>query len=119
MQGRIVLHQLHPLKLATDGITGVAGLYLLWLHLLWPALIVIVVPAVAASILLIRFADLDGYGSSAFGRAAARFITPRAQALRLGGFAAAGYGAWYHAPLAIALGFVVIMLAWFRGRISG
>jgi cobalamin synthase len=119
MADRILLHQIHPLKLATDWITGIAGLYLLWLHQLWPALIVIVVPAVLASVLLIRFADLDKYETSAFGRYVARYMTPRMQAARLGGFAAAAFGAWHHSLLAVALGFVVVLVAWFRGRIFG
>ena len=119
MSDRLLLHQIHPLKLAVDWISGIAGLYLLWLHLLWPALIVIVVPAVAASLWLIRFADLDKYETSAFGRYAAQYMTPRMQAVRLGGFAAAAYGAWHHSLLAVALGFVIVLLAWFRGRIFG
>jgi hypothetical protein len=115
---RLLYHQIHPLKLLTDGIAGFAGLYPLWRHELVLALAIIAIPPAIVSFALVRFVDLDGYRRSAFGRYLARYMTPLTQAVRFLGYVLMAAGAWFHLWYAIPTGLLVILLAWLRGKIS-
>jgi hypothetical protein len=46
-----------------------------------------------------------------------RYMTPTAQAARLGGDLLTVAGAWFHAPLAIAIGVATVLAAWTYGLI--
>src|SRR5256885_858056 len=97
---RYLYHQIHPLKLATDIAAGFGALYPLWRHEFLLALCVLMVPPVIASVLVLRFADLDKLRRSAFGRYVALYMTHGMEALRLLGMLVMMLGAWLHsAPL--------------------
>ncbi|HEU5358747.1 MAG TPA: hypothetical protein VFU45_06495 [Gemmatimonadales bacterium] len=91
---RVLLHQIHPLKLATDWGTAVAAAYLLWQHHLGAALRVGLVPPVVVTLALLRWADLGPLGASAFGRYILRHMTRAMEALRFDGLALAWLAAW-------------------------
>jgi hypothetical protein len=112
---KALYHQIHPLKLATDWGTGAIAFYLLWRHRLWPALLVMFVPAVVVSAALIRWVDLEPYQRSAFGRYVARSMTPAMQGFRLAGNGIMMLGAWYRRPEWLAGGLLVILFGWLRG----
>jgi hypothetical protein len=114
---KALYHQIHPAKLATDiGATPIS-LYLFWQHSLIAALLVTFMPSIIASFIIIQTANLDRYKNSAFGRYLARYMTPATQALRFAGLIVMIVGAWYHVWWLIALGLVIVLLAWLRGVI--
>ncbi len=111
---KALYHQIYPAKLLTDWGTAMLAAYLLWQHQLVIALLVALVPAVAASALVVRYADLESYKASAFGRDIARYMTPTMQLARLVGLAAFWAAAWYHAVLLVAAGLIIVVAAWAR-----
>ena len=54
---KYLYHQIHPLKLLTDWVTGIVALYPLWQHKLALALVIALVPPPIVSYVLIRFTD--------------------------------------------------------------
>src|SRR5215471_11910080 len=96
---KVLYHQIHPLKLATDILASCVSLYFFWQHRLAVALVVHFLPPVVASIVLIRYARLDAYAGATLGRYIKRFMTRPVEALRLCGDVVMILGAWYHRPL--------------------
>jgi hypothetical protein len=117
MTGRekVLYHQIHPLKLATDGSAALISFPLLWHHRLRPALLVQSVPPVLISAALLRCADLERQRQSGLGRYVARNMSPAMQALRFAGNAVMGLGAWYHRPRVALAGGLLILFGWLRG----
>jgi hypothetical protein len=112
---RLLYHQLHPLKLATDLASAVGAIPLFWRHRLGLALLVSLVPPVVVSAALLRWGSFERQRDSAFGRYVARWMSPAVEAARLSGFAVSAVGAWLHAPAAIVAGAAVVLAAWLRG----
>lgn len=75
-------------------------------------------PPIAASALVIGYADLKAYQGSPLGRYVHRWMSPRMQLLRLAGYVVMFTGAWYHSVLALTIGLVIILLAWLRGIVT-
>ena len=116
---KILYHQIHPLKLGTDIAAAVVSLYFFWKHQLLLALALHILPPVAASVLVISFADLAREQRSPFGRYVGRMMTRTVEAIRLAGDIITVLGAWYHSYAVIALGLVVIIGAWLSGKARG
>jgi len=112
---RALYHQIHPLKLATDIVSSVVSLYLVWQHMFAAGLVVHFVPPIVASALLLRYANLDKQAESALGRYVARNMTRMIEAIRLFGDLVTLLGAWQHDVLLIVLGFAVVIGAWCNG----
>jgi hypothetical protein len=112
---RVLYHQIHPVKLATDWLSGIGAAMLLWQHRLLPALLLGLLPPIAVSAVLLRYADLEPYRASALGRYVARFMTRRVEAGRLAGLLLVWGGAWLRRPVLIAVGFVIILGCWLYG----
>src|SRR2546426_4828274 len=70
------------------------------------------VPPGLASWLVMRYADLEPYRRSAFGRYIAQYMTRAMEAVRLAGFIAMAVGAWYRSALAIVLGVAAVLVGW-------
>ncbi len=117
VQEKTLYHQIHPLKLFTDWSTGIIALYPLWQHRLLVALLIAFVPSILASLLLVRFANLENQKESAFGRYVHHYMSRPVEATRLAGYVVMALGAWYHLIWLIPLGLLVILLAWLRGVI--
>ncbi len=115
LRERILYHQIHPLKLSADVVSGMAALFLLWSHDLTLGLLVAFLPPIAASGLVLRYADLERHRRSSFGRYMQRYMTGSTQGVRLVGNAVMMVGAWYHMAWALVLGLVLVLLAWLRG----
>jgi cobalamin synthase len=115
LQEKSLYHQIHPLKLATDIGTTPISLYLFWQHELIWALVITIIPSILASFLLVRYANLEPYKQSAFGRYIARYMSSVVVALRVLGLIVMIVGAWNHIGWLIPLGLVIIVLAWMRG----
>jgi hypothetical protein len=90
LREKILFHQVHPAKLATDVGFAVISLYFFWQHQLVIALLTHFVPPPLASALVIRLARLIG-----------DVITIIA--------------AWFHSPIGIAAGLMVVLAAWSYG----
>jgi hypothetical protein len=112
---KILYHQIHPLKLLTDATAGFAALPLLRRHRLRAALLVTLVPSILSSILIIRYADLEPYKRSAFGRYLERYMTREMQGVRLAGYLIMSLGSWYGRPWSVPLGLLVVLFGWSRG----
>ena len=112
---RVLYHQIHPVKLATDIATAIVAAWLLWQHRLWIALIVGFVPSILVTAALLRWADLEPYRRSRFGQYVARFMTRRIEAARFAGLIPLWVGAWMREPVAIAAGAVWIVGCWLWG----
>jgi hypothetical protein len=108
-------HQLHPAKLLVDWGAGLFSLYPLWRHQLVAGMAVMLVPPVVASILVMRFADLEPYARSRLGQYLARSMTRLTEAIRLAGMAVMALGAWYQEWLLIGAGLLVIAAGWSLG----
>jgi hypothetical protein len=109
--------QIHPLKLFTDWSTGMIALYPFWQHNLVLALLIALIPAPIVSFLLMRFANLENYKESSFGKYVRKYMTRQAEAIRIAGYAVTVVGAWYHMILLIPFGLVIILFGWLGGFI--
>jgi hypothetical protein len=112
---RLLYHQIHPLKLATDVGTAIVAATLFWHHRLGAALLIGFVPSIAVSVLLLRWADLEPYRRSAFGRYVRGFMTHRVELARLAGLLPVWGGAWLQRPVIIAAGGMWILGCWLWG----
>jgi hypothetical protein len=112
---KILLHQVHPAKLATDILASIVSLYFLWQHELVIGLLTHFIPPPIGSYFVIRFADLEWYKNSRLGAYLVRYMTATAQAVRLVGDLITVFAAWHHSPLGIITGYVLVLCAWFYG----
>jgi hypothetical protein len=112
---RVLYHQIHPLKLFTDVFTAFAAAVLLWRHQLGAALALGFLPSIAVSAALIRWADLERYRASAFGRYVGGFMTRRVELARFAGLVPFWFGAWRRSPIAMGAGIIWIIGCWFWG----
>ncbi len=119
LREKILLHQMHPAKLATDIAAAAVSLYFFWQHEFWLGLITHFVPPPVASALVMRFADFQRYKSSRIGAYLNRYMTPVAQAARLAGDLVTVFAAWFHSLLGIAAGIVIVIAAWTHGAFRG
>ena len=117
LEEKILYHQIHPLKLFTDWSSGIIALYPFWQHYLVLGLIIALVPAPIVSFLLVRFANLEKYKESSFGKYIRKYMTRQAEVVRFAGYALMAVGAWYHVIWLILLGLIIILFGWFRGLI--
>lgn len=115
---RVLVHQIHPLKLGTDVATEIVSLPLFWRHRLRLALVVHFLPPLLASLALLRWGELEPYRGSPLGRYVLRHMTPQMQALRLAGDVVMVVGAWRRQPLLILAGMCLVPFGWLRGRLA-
>ncbi len=117
LEERSLYHQIHPLKLFTDWVTGIVALYLFWQHNLALGLVIALVLSAIVSFWLVRFVNLEKYKESSFGKYVRKYMTRHIEAIRLGGYSVMAVGAWMHIIWLIPLGLVIILFGWIRGLI--
>lgn len=115
LRGRVLYHQVHPLKLATDWTTAAFAASLLWKHRLAWALLVGFGPSILVSAALVRFADLTACKESPLGRYISGFMTRSVELGRFLGLAVFWGGAWVGSTPLMVLGVGVIIACWARG----
>jgi hypothetical protein len=116
LREKVLYHQLHPLKLATDISVTPLFLYYLWEHHVAPALLIGFVPPVAVSLAMLKWTpDLEKLKQSSFGHYIERYMTPFIQMIRFLTLVLMAYGAWDHSGRFIAFGLVILVLAWCHG----
>ena len=118
LKEKYLYHQIHPLKLFTDIGAALGSLYPLWQHHLAFAFVVMLAPPLLVSFLLMRYADLEPYRQSAFGKYIARSMSHAMEAIRLTGMAIIALGAWHHSLWIILAGGAIVLFGWLRGKIS-
>lgn len=111
----VLLHQVHPVKLAFDISAFAASTVLLWQHHLRPGLIVRFGLPMIGSAAVLRWADLDILREHPRGRYVLDNMPPAAQAVRLVSDAITAYGAWQRRPTVIATGLGIIAAGWSYG----
>lgn len=114
IQEKKLYHQIHPLKLLTDWVTGVIALYLLWSHQIITALIVMFIPSILVSIVIIKYVNLEKMKKSSFGSYIQRFMTKGMEIVRFFGFAIMILGAWFNLISLIFCGLIIILIGWLR-----
>jgi hypothetical protein len=114
-QEKRLYHQIHPLKLGTDILAEVLSLVLFWRRKLIAGFVVGLLPSIIASVLIMRWANLEKYKQSAFGRYIYTYMTPSAVITRILGTVVTHLGAWYRKPALIPLGLLMVVLGWVRG----
>ena len=119
LKEKLLFHQVHPAKLATDIGAAIVSLYLLWQHQLVLGLLTHFIPPPIGSAAVIRFAELDSYKNSRLGAYLVRHMTPIAQAARLAGDLITVGAAWYQSFAGILFGLAVIAAAWSYGWVLG
>jgi len=110
-------HQIHPAKLATDWGTGILALFLLWQRQWIGAAVVALIPPILATLLIMRYANLEKQKNSRFGHYIKDSMARWAETLRLLGYALMGTGAWVHLTWMMVAGLLVIVFAWANGLI--
>ncbi|HLR23608.1 MAG TPA: hypothetical protein VK100_07810 [Pseudogracilibacillus sp.] len=111
-------HQIHPLKLLTDWITGGISLYLLWFHQLTTALLVMFIPSIVVSIMIVKYGNLEKIKKSTFGNYMKRTMITWMEIVRLAGFVIMIIGAWLHIIWLIIFGLLIILFGWIQGRVT-
>jgi hypothetical protein len=75
------------------------------------------VPPSLVSGLIIKYADLEPYKRSPFGRYVGQYMTTEMQGVRLAGYLIMALAAWYRKPWSMPLGLLVVLFGWFRGML--
>lgn len=110
-------HQIHPVKLFTDWVTGLLSLYLLWRHMIWPAIGIAFIPPILISFILVTFCNLETLKKSRFGKYVKKYMTGKMELFRMGGFICMASGAWFHSIIFLIVGLVVILYGWVKGLV--
>lgn len=112
-RGKRLYHQIHPLKLATDiGVTPIF-LFFLWRHQIVQAVLVgFVPPVIVSAAMMIWSQDLERLKNSPLGNYVSKYMTPTVEAVRFLTLVPMAWGAWTRSFQWIALGLVVLLLAW-------
>jgi len=114
---KILYQQIHPLKLLVDVSTGLTTTYLAWHHDIFWFAVLFLIPSIIATVLVIKFADLERLKQSSFGKYVAGFMTPAIEAIRLAGQVIMWVAAWIHLPMIIAIGALIIIGGWLKGKL--
>jgi hypothetical protein len=117
LKDRVVLHQVHPVKLGFDITASVASNALLWRRCPRAGLAVRFGLPLVGSAAVLRWGDLNTLRLSRQGRYVVENMTPVAQAVRLGGDALMARGAWQRNVPMILAGMIIIAAGWSRSLV--
>ena len=112
---RLLLHQVHPVKLAFDVTASTLSGVLLWRRRTGPGIAVRYVLPVIGSAVVLRWADVDRLRDRARGRYVLTNMPASAQIVRLAGDTVIAYGSWRRRPAVILVGLVVVVGGWSLG----
>ncbi len=111
----ILVHQVHPVKLAFDISASAVSNVLLWQHRLGAGLVSRYLLPVMGSALVMGFADLDKLRDTRRGRYVLQHMPPASTALRLGGDTLMAVGAWRRKPSWLLAGALTVVAGWSHG----
>lgn len=110
----LLLHQVHPAKLATDITAELVSWALLWQRKPVAGLLIGLVPPTVASALVLR-SDLEPLAQTVRGRYVLAYMPPAAQAIRAAGVVCAAWGSWRRNVPTVLAGAVIIAAGWSFG----
>jgi hypothetical protein len=111
----ILVHQVHPAKIAADVGASVVSNILLWQHRLGAAVFARYLPPLIGSAFVINFGDMESLKGSPRGRYVLEHMPPVMTAIRLGGDLVMAIGSWRRRPSWIAAGALVVAAGWSHG----
>jgi len=111
----ILVHQVHPVKLAFDIGASLISNLLLWRHRLGAGLLSRYLLPVAGSVVVLRFADLERLRHTRRGRYVLEHMSTSSMALRLAGDTLMAVGAWRRKPGWMATGGLLVVAGWSHG----
>jgi hypothetical protein len=114
---KMLYHQIHPLKLLVDISTSLLTTYFAWRHQIVWFLILFLIPSVIVTILLIRYADLNRLKDSRPGKYVKVYMTRTIEVIRFTGQIVMWVAAWFHLPVFIAAGVLIIIGGWLNGKL--
>ena len=115
---RMLVHQVHPGKLAVDiGASAVSNL-LLWRGNVVAGVAVRYVAPVLGTALVLRLADLDSLAATRRGKYVLEHMPPPMMGIRLGGDMLMAIGAWKHRPAWLAAGAGLVLIGWSGGLLG-
>jgi hypothetical protein len=112
---KVLYHQIHPAKLAADVSGSLVSTYLMWRRRFVAAMLAAFGPATIASVLVIRYADLEKRKRSPLGRYMHRYMNRRVEAWRFFGQVVIWVGAWHRVGKLVPLGWAIVVAAWASG----
>src|SRR6266851_4766897 len=108
----ILVHQVHPVKLAFDIAASFVSNALLWQNRLAAGLALRYLLPIAGSALVLSFADLDRLRNTKRGQYVLHHMPPASSALRVGGDALRAGAACRHKPSWILAGTLSLAASW-------
>jgi hypothetical protein len=115
---RVLLHQVHPVKLAADISASLISNTLLWRHRLVAGIVTRYALPIAGSVIVLSAADVEGLRGTAAGRYVLANMSPAAVAVRLAGDVVMALGSWYRRPRLIGLGLLIVVAGWSQGLLG-
>ena len=113
---KVLYHQIHPAKLAADVGGSIASTYLMRRRRFAWAMLAAFAPAVLASVLVMRYADLERRKHSRFGCYMRRYMDRRGvDAWRFFGQVVMWVGAWYRVGKLVPAGAATVVAVWISG----
>lgn len=117
LQEKNLYQQIHPIRLITDWLSGIAACVLFWSHDLWIGVALSFIPSLIVSLFVIKFADLEKIRQSAFGEYFKRTYNKKIDLIRFVGFMVAAGASWWQNIPGIVLGFIIIIATWTYGLV--
>jgi hypothetical protein len=111
----MLVHQVHPVKLAFDISASLVSNVLLWRHRLSGGLASRYLLPIVGSALVLGFADLDRLRTTSRARYVLEHMPPASTALRLGGDTVMAVGAWRRKPSWMVAGALLVVAGWSHG----
>ncbi|HTX19396.1 MAG TPA: hypothetical protein VMG34_12140 [Bacteroidota bacterium] len=118
LEEKKIYHQIHPVQLGVDFVTGFGAVFMLWQQSLW-GIAVAFVPSTLVSLYIIAKVDLERYKASSFGLYARKHLASKSSDwMRFGGFAVMLMGGWLRLWWVIGAGFLGIVFIWCGGLLT-
>lgn len=118
MDDRILLHQVHPVKLGADISASLISNTLLWRHRSVAGIVTRLALPIAGSAIVLSFADVERLRQTAAGRYVLANMSNGAMAVRLAGDLVMAVGSWKRRPSLIALGLLIVAAGWSEGLVG-
>jgi hypothetical protein len=113
----ILIHQVHPVKLAFDITASLVSNAMLWNHKLAAGIASRYLLPVIGSVLVLRFADLERLRETRRAKYVLEHVPPASTALRLGGDTLMAVGAWRRKPSWMVAGGLLVVAGWSHGLV--
>ncbi len=118
LEQRVLIHQVHPAKLAVDISASVVSNVLLWRHRLVAGLAVRYLAPPLGSALVLLIADVERLAPTSAGHYVLEHMPPGMVVLRLAGDTLMAIGAWRRRRDYIAIAVLLVVLGWSHGLIA-